>query len=212
MISAPDRRTLLLSLAGLAGLSGCGALGSFGGGPPLDAYELRPPAAAPVARRSLGRDLVVDTPETVGALDTDRILIRPNPLQAQYLPGARWTVSAPVMVQTLMVRTLQDSNAFRHVGRRPLGSRADFVLVSELTDFQAEVVPGAPGPRIRVRLIARLLREEDISVLAGRSFQTTADAASVAGFDVVTAFNAATDALTADLAGWVLGRVGVPVA
>jgi cholesterol transport system auxiliary component len=212
MTSAPDRRTLLLSLAGLAGLSGCGALGSIGGGPVLDAYELRPPATVPVARRSLARDVVVELPEAGAALDTDRIMIRPNPLQTQYLPGARWTGSAPAMLQTLILRTLQDANAFRYVGRRPLGSGADFALVSELTDFQAEVVPGTPGPRIRIRLIARLVREADVAVLASQSFQTTAEAASVAAFDIVTAFNAATDALTQELAQWVLGRLGAPVA
>jgi cholesterol transport system auxiliary component len=200
-----DRRTALLSLAALAGLGGCGA---FGGGPALDAFELRAPAAPPTASRSLARDLVVEVPEAGAALDTDRILIRPNPLQAQYLPGIRWTGSAAGMVQTLMLRTLQDANAFRYVGRRPLGPGADFALVSELTDFQAELREGTAAPLVRVRLIARLVREEDAAVLASRSFQTTAEAASLDAFAVVSAFNVATDALMPELSRWVLGRLG----
>jgi cholesterol transport system auxiliary component len=202
--SQTDRRTALLSLLALAGLGGCGALG---GGPVLDAFELRAPTDAPTARRSLARDLVVELPEAGAALDTDRIMIRPNPLQAQFLPGARWTGSAPGMVQTLILRTLQDANAFRFVGRRPLGPGADFALVSELTDFQAELREGTAAI-VRVRLIVRLVREQDASVLASRSFQTTAEAASLDTLAVVTAFNVATDALMADLSRWVLERVG----
>lgn len=205
MTTPPNRRALLLSLAGLAGLAGCGALG---GGPTLEAFELRPPAAPPTAGRGLARDLVVEVPEVGAALDTDRIMIRPNPLQAQYLPGVRWTGSAPGMVQTLMLRTLQDANAFRYVGRRPLGPGADFALVSELTDFQAELREGAPGPLIRVRLIARLVREADATVMASRSFQNTAEAASLDTFAVLTAFNAATDAQLTELSRWVLTRLG----
>ncbi len=205
MTTMPDRRHALMSLAALAGLAGCGALG---GGPALDAYELRAPAAAPVAGRSLARDVVVEVPEAGAALDTDRIMIRPNPLQAQYLPGARWTGSAAGMVQTLMLRTLQDANAFRYVGRRPLGPGADYAVVSELTDFQVELREGRSTPLIRMRLIVRLVREADATVMASRSFQTTAEAPSLETLAIVTAFNAATDALMDDLARWLLARLG----
>jgi cholesterol transport system auxiliary component len=207
MTASLPRRALLLSLAGLAG---CGAIG---GGPVLDAFELRPPASPPTARRSLARDLVVEVPEIGAALDTDRIMIRPNPLQAQYLPGARWTGSAAGMVQTLILRTLQDANAFRYVGRRPLGPGADFALVTELTDFQAELREGVAGAQVRVRLIARLVREADASVLASQSFQTTAEATTLETLAVVMAFNAATDTVMDALARWVLTRLGAtPVA
>lgn len=198
-------RSLQLLAATLA-LSGCAALGGLGGGPALDSFELRAPAELPQARRSLARDVVVEVPEAGPALDLDRIMIRPNPLQAQYLPGARWTGNAPVMVQTLMLRSLQDTNAFRFVGRRPLGLGADFVIVSELTDFQAE--EGADGVTIRLRLIARLVREEDAAVLASRSFQATAPVPSLETLEVVGSFNRATDTLMAELALWVMTRLG----
>lgn len=201
--------TLTRALAALflaATLGGCALLG---GGPSLDAYDLRAPADAPVASRTLARDVVVEVPEAGPALDIDRIMIRPNPLQTQYLPGARWTGNAPVMVQGLMVRTLQDANAFRYVGRRPLGPGADFALVSELTDFQAETT--ADGARIRLRLTARLVRESDARVIASRTFQTTAPVDS--GLDtlsVVQGFDTATGALLAELSGWVLTQLGAP--
>ena len=195
-----------LALVAALALGGCGVLGSS---PTLDAFELRAPSEAPVASRALARDVVVETPEAGPAVSIDRILIRPNPVQAQYLPGARWIGEAPVMVQSLMVRTLQDANAFRYVGRRPLGPGADFALVSELTDFQAE--QGADGARVRIRLSVQLVREQDAAVIASRVFQSTAPVATLETLAVVQGFNAASDAVMRELSGWVLGRLGAGV-
>ncbi len=195
-----------LLLAAAIALAGCAGFAGLGSGPTLDAFELRAPADPPVAGRSLARDLVVETPEAGPALDLDRIMIRPNPLQAQYLPGARWTGDAPVMLQRLMVRTLQDANAFRFVGRRPLGPGADFALVSELTDFQAEDT--ADGTIVRIRLVARLVREQDATVIASRSFTSTAPIAALDTLEVVQSFNAATDPLMRELSTWVLSTLG----
>ena len=196
--------TLVLTAA----LGGCAGLG---GGPALDAFELRAPSDAPVAARTLAREVVVEVPEAGPGLDLDRIMVRPNPLQAQYLPGARWIGNAPVMVQGLMVRTLQDANAFRYVGRRPLGPGADFALVSELTDFQAEQLGEAA--QVRLRLIARLVREEDARVIASRTFQTTAPvSADLATMAVVEGFDTATAALLREVSAWVLTQLGAPPA
>ena len=205
-MTLPRRRPLraALLLAAILTVGGCAALP--GGGRALDSFELRAPVDPPVAGRSLARDLVVEVPEAGPALDLDRIMIRPNPLQAQYLPGARWTGDAPVMLQRLMVRTLQDANAFRFVGRRPLGPGADFALVSELTDFQAEQV--ADGTVVRMRLVARLVREQDATVVATRSFTTSAPVASLDTLEVVQSFNAASDTLLRELSSWVQTRLG----
>ncbi len=205
-----SRRAVALALLLPLALAGCAGLG-IGGGPPLDAWELRAPADPVVARRSLARDLVIEPPEAGPAVDTDRILVRPNPLQAQYLPGARWTTSAPEMLRAVMVRALEDTNGFRYVGRRPIGPGADFALVSELTDLQAELNDTGPGARVRMRLTARLVREDDAAVLASRSFIATADVDSLDTLELITAFNATSDRVMADLSQWVLGRLGAGV-
>jgi cholesterol transport system auxiliary component len=197
-------RALLAALA-LSMLSGCGAL--LGGATtPLDAYELRAPEVASAARTT-GRSLVIEVPGAGGALDTDRIMIRPNPLQAQYLPGVRWTEDAPVMLQTVMLRAFEDSNALRFVGRRPLGGTGDIALVSELTDMQAEVTPDG-GTAARMRLTARLIREDDAAVLSSRTFQATVPVASTETMDVVQGLNAASDVIVGELVVWLLRQIG----
>jgi len=204
-----SRMLLFAMLAAL--LSGCGAISAIGDATtPLDAYDLRAPAEGPVARgRPLQRDLIIEIPTASGALDTDRIMIRPNPLQAQYLPRARWSDTTPVMLQTLMLRSIENANALRYVGRRPLAGAGDFALISELTDFQAELDAETDTAMIRLRFVARIVRESDASILATRTFTSTAAAPSLETLDLVGSFNTATESLMRDLTGWVLASLGV---
>lgn len=204
-------RTALAILVTLS-LGGCAAISSLtSAATTLEAYELQSATDLPSVQGSVARDLVIEAPTSGGALDTDRIMIRPGPFQAQYLPEARWTDSAPVMVQNLMLRAFEDTNALRYVGRRPLGGAGDFALVSELTDFQAEVGPDGTSVTTRVRFTVRLVRESDASVIASRTFQRTAAAASTETMDIVASFNLATNAALQDLTGWALRQIGLRV-
>ncbi|RUS63129.1 hypothetical protein EGN72_05495 [Pseudorhodobacter sp. E13] len=205
-------RPFLLALTTLALLPGCSALSALSGAAtPLDNYDLSAPAAPPVARSTTSRQLVVELPTAPGALSTDRILIRPHPLQAAYLPDAQWAEETPIMVQTLLVRTLEDSNGFRYVGRRPLGASGDYALVSELTDFQAEVGPEGKTAQIRLRLTARMVREDDAAILSSRSFNSSATVASTDTLPLVEGFNQANQALMADVASWALSTLNIGV-
>ncbi|TGD42633.1 hypothetical protein EEB11_12860 [Pseudotabrizicola sediminis] len=205
-------RPILTLLAATAFLSGCAAISALSGAAtPLESYDLQAPADGPVARSSLARQLVVEVPSAPGGLMTERIMIRPRPLQAQYLTDGQWSAEAPLMIQTLMVRTLEDSNGFRYVGRRPLGSFGDYVLISELTDLQAEAAQQGDGATVRVRLTARLVRESDASVLSARTFNVSFPVASTETIDLVEGFNSATQIMLKDLSAWVLASLGVRV-
>lgn len=205
-------RPFLLTLVTLAFLPGCAALSALSGAATaLDAYDLSAPAAPPVARAASSRQLVVELPSAPGALSTDRILIRPHPLQAAYLPDAKWAEETPVMMQTLLVRTLEDSNGFRYIGRRPLGASGDYALVSELTDFQAEASTDGKTAAIRLRLTARLVREDDAAVLSSRSFTSSAEVASTETLALVEGFNRANQNMLTDVSNWVLGTLGIGV-
>jgi cholesterol transport system auxiliary component len=201
-------RALIVSAA-LPVLAGCGTLSALSDATtPLNVFELRPPAqAAASPGRMLARDVILELPTTSGALETDRIMIRPSALEAQYLPDVRWSEPAPVMVQTLMLRSLDAAQAFRYVGRTPLGASGDFAIVTELVDFQADLAPDGESARVAIGLIVRIVREQDVRIIATRTFTATAQAGSLENAVLVDAFNAAAGQVMTDFAAWAIASV-----
>jgi cholesterol transport system auxiliary component len=198
----------LLALAAAALLSGCAAITSLNSAAAtLDAFELRAPSGLPVARSQQAVDLIVEVPSASGAIDTDRVLVRPSATQVAYLPDARWTAPAPVMLQSALVETFLRSNAFRYVGRRPLGVSGDVALVTDLVDFGAVVQGG--GAVVEMTLIARLVREEDATITATRTFTRSVPVPDTRSPTILAGFEAASNALLGDVAGWVLATRGI---
>lgn len=203
-------RLLILSVFAAA-LSGCAALGALDrAAEPLDVYELRAPDAAPVARSTQGIHFVVEAPSASGAIDTDRILIRPSPSQVTYLPDGRWAEAAPVMLQTAMLETFLRANAFRFVGRRPLGASGDVALVSNLTEFGASVIDGTEGAVVEMTIVARLVREEDAEVVATRTFSQALAVPETSTPVIIAGFEAVSGVVLSELADWVLATRRIP--
>ncbi|ETX16119.1 ABC transporter [Roseivivax halodurans JCM 10272] len=194
-------------LLALALLPGCSALSALSDATSvLDVYELSAPEAVPQgAQRPI--DVIVELPTTTGALQTDRIMIKPSELQAQYLPDARWGEEVPVMVQSLMLRTLQETEAFRYAAREPLGLSGDIAIVSDIIDFQAVADPAGAGATVDLRLRVQLVQEEGVRILASRTLEGRARATSTETAAVVEAFDAASDALLTEFATWILARL-----
>lgn len=189
-------------------LPGCAALRALQGEPDRDVFELRPPVQTP-QRCGHGRvaELVIEPPKASGTLDTDRIMIRPNALQTQYLPDARWGDTVPVTLQTLLVRSFRVYDAFTHVGRAPLGTAGDFALISEVNDFNAET--SGKGAIIRMSVNAQIVSEMDARVVARGQFAATSESPSTRTADLIPAFDAAGQDLVRQMTGWGLRAVGV---
>ena len=191
---------------GLGAMPGCSALTAVSGAAEsLDIYTLTP--ARPVPVRSNGRHLVVTPAAASGALMTDRILIKPNRLQAEYLPSGRWADAAPVLVQSLLVASLQNSGAFKLVGRDDAGLIPDVTLLADLRDFQAEA-PGAAGGvwTVRIGIAVTLIDETERRVLAGRTFVQTATATSDQTLTLVNAFDAAMVQILGSVVRWTVAE------
>jgi cholesterol transport system auxiliary component len=203
---------VLVALALVALAPSCAAVSALSSASaPLDAYALTP-AGGVAASGTTARILDVEIPTAGGGIDTDRILIKPDAFQAQYLPGVRWVDAAPALMQGLIVASLQDSGAFRRVGRPSNGPLPDYTLLTDLRAFQAEATT-AEGPpyRVRVGLVVSIVREEDRQIVATRSFEAEATAATADPPVIVPAFDAATDEALRQTVAWVLATFGLGV-
>lgn len=209
MLLATLRPTVASSLLLLA-LSGCATLGALStASTPLAVFDLRAQVDGPVMQgQPLALDVIVELPTTGGVLETDRIMIRPDDLQAQYLPDVRWGDEVPIMLQTLMLRTLENTGGLRYVGRRPLAGSGDYAIVTELVDFQAELAPDGVTPVVSIRMTSRLVRERDVNILSTRTFAVQTTATSTENAALIRAFDAAADAIMLDFADWTITALG----
>lgn len=201
-------RLPFLLLALTSTLSGCGALSVLQGGPNRDVFELRPPTvSATQCGQGRAGELVIEEPKTRGTLDTERIMIRPSPLQTQYLPDAQWGDTVPVTLQRLLVQSLGSFDAFSNVGRAPLGLAGDFALISEIEEFNAKIEGGATV--VRMNVDARMVREMDARVVSRGRFEVSVPAAGTRTADLIPAFDAASQQLIAEMTEWGLRAAGV---
>jgi cholesterol transport system auxiliary component len=197
-------RRLLPLLAALA-LGGCSAIAALDrAAATRDVHELRAPQGVTAAGAPLDLQLVVEVPDTGGAIASDRILVRPGPTQIAYLPDARWSASAPEMIQNAMVEMFLRADAFSFVGARPLGSVGNIALVTRLLDFGADVAPGDERATVGITLVAQLVRERDAEILARRSFSRSVGVPDTSSAAIVAGFAAVSDAVLADLGRWAI--------
>ena len=204
----------LALLAILGAMSGCGALSSLSAASErLPSYDLGAAAVPPGPARASRRALLVTTPTATGAIDTDRIVIKPNALQVEYIPDSRWIDAAPDHVQTLLIRSLANSGAFGYVGADPAGPIPDYVLFTDLVAFQTEVnsAPGMPM-QVRIRLNLTLMNDINRSVTATSAFERVVPVASAEPLAVVTAFDTAMSGILLETTAWTVralgGRIG----
>ncbi len=202
----PLLRAALLSFCLLPGCSALGALSEAS--TELDAYTLS--AYAPGSGQTGGRGhLIVELPTSGGALATDRILIKPLPFQAQYLPDGRWSEPAPALLQTLLVASFQNAGGFRLVGRAAAGLMPDYTLMTELQDFQSEpVTPGAPPMAVNVAMMMTLIRESDRQIVASRRFAATTTVGNNSTLSLVGGFDSALQKVLREAVQWTRANAG----
>lgn len=177
-----------LSLLLLGALPGCAALtGLSAATTPNDLFVLTPKSTFDEKLPSLQYQIAVEEPTATAAVDTDQITVQPTPLRVQYLPGARWVDRAPLIVQSLLIESFENSGKVPAVGSSAIGLRADFLVVTDIREFQATVPQDDPDAplEIDVRLNIKLIDAFSDRIIASDSFEALAlsetdDAAQVA--------------------------------
>jgi cholesterol transport system auxiliary component len=199
-----SRRALILAL-GLA-LAGCSGGLLPKPPPPPDFYRLSPADSASMAVRPVAVQLLVGEIAASGALDTARIALTPNATRVEYYADAEWTDRAPVLVDNLLLDTLQRSGHFARVARRSLTLRADYLVVGTLRHFEADYSATTP-PRVRVAVELQLLRVSDGTIVAARRFTAAVPAGQNTVPAVAAAFDVATHQALHDVPSWIAGAL-----
>jgi cholesterol transport system auxiliary component len=188
------KRVLLL---GLLALGACSSL-LPNSGPPPDLYTLSPATRFAEGLKPVDWQLMVEEPTAFGGVDSNRIAVQPTPNEVRYFAEVRWVERAPRLVQGLLVESFERARATAGVERYTVGLKADYVLRTEIRDFQAELY-GEGAPTVHVRLAAKLVRATRQDIQWTRDFEARVRSPNVTASEIVAAFDQALGQVMADI-------------
>ena len=147
--------------------------------------------------------LAVEVPAAGANLNTGRIAIAMTPTSSDYYAKSAWTDRAPLMVQTRIVDSFENTRKIVAVARESIGLRANYVLQPDLRNFEALYYYGGT-PVVRVRIIAKLVRLPDRQIIGVASFERCVRARADKVPKVVEAFDQALGSVIKRLVSWTL--------
>lgn len=171
-------------------LTGCAALR----GPAIpQLYVLRPQVPAAMGPR-VGWRLAVATPDAVASLDTARIALTRSTTTMDYFANAAWTDRITLILQRQLIAAFDSTGRILSVDRDTSGLEADYVLQTEVRDFQARYDAADGAPQVVVSIQAKVARMPQREIAANLNATQQMMAASNDIDSIVVAFNQATGA------------------
>ena len=203
-------RPLLGSVFLAATLAGCALPG---GGEPSQLYTLTPKSTFDTSLPKVEWQLVIERPIASASLNSQRIALQRTPVTLDYFARANWTDTAPQLVQTLLIESFENTGKIRAVTRESTQLRADYVLQTELREFQAEYDQPGGGPLVRVRLNGKLIQMPQRLIIGTETVERTVRADKADIENVVLAFDEALGKVMKRIVEWALvapGRTSRP--
>ena len=146
--------------------AGC-ASGAFNSERPVSQlYQISAAEPGTPAAQVLPVDLAVARPLPRPGLDTERIAVRYADRRFDYYAAARWGAEAADVVQDLLIDSMRASGGLRTVHGHLSSFSSQYVLETELRDFQAEYAREGDLPTVRVTLVCTVGRVRDRAALA----------------------------------------------
>ncbi|HAK61774.1 MAG TPA: hypothetical protein DCO82_00895 [Alphaproteobacteria bacterium] len=154
----------------------------------------------------MDKQLLVEEPSAARGLNSDRIALRPSPIEIKYFAGVRWADRAPHMVQVLLVESFENTGRITPVGRQSIGLRPDYSLKSDLREFQAEYFQDG-SPKIHVRLNTKLVKMPEARIVASRTFDQIEPASGTDTTAIVQSFDETLGKVMRQAAQWTLREI-----
>jgi cholesterol transport system auxiliary component len=201
-----------LELSRLAVVATCLAVGACAAAlelarpDPPRLYDLTPKSTFADDLPEVDARLSVEVPTATAGLNTAQIALRPTPTTLEYYARARWIDGVPVMVQNLLLESLDNAASLDVIGRGVVGVRAEYALLTHIREFQAEYGETGP-PRVRVRLQARLVRLPRRTSLAATSEGFTVVAEDRSLQAIVAAFDEGLGKALRRVAEWTVREI-----
>jgi cholesterol transport system auxiliary component len=201
------RRQFLGLLPACGGLVGCSAADLLGNRDAPRLYELTPKSSFPADLPQVRSVVRVESATATAGLNTTRIALRPSPTELDYYANALWIDVVPVMVQNLMVESLENSGKIEALGPAAAGVPAAYAMLLHVREFQAEYTSPTSPPDVRVRLQARLIALPRRDSVASTGAEGLTPAGSTALDRVVGAFDESLGKALRSIVDWTVRTI-----
>ena len=192
---------LAVCAAAAAALAGCQLIEAAT--EPTDLYTVTPKSTFDPDLPAVYWQLAVEAPVAAASLNTGRMALAMTPTSTDYYAKVAWTDRAPLMVQTRIVDSFENTRKIVAVSRETIELRANYVLQPDLRNFEALYYYGMP-PIVRVRIIAKLVRMPDRQIIGVASFERCVRARADKVPKIVEAFDQALGSVLKRLVSWTL--------
>jgi cholesterol transport system auxiliary component len=191
----------LVAVALALALSGCELIKAAE--EPTDLYQVSPKSTFEPDMHAVFWQLAVEVPAAAANLNTGRIALAMTPTSMDYYAKTAWTDRAPLMVQTRIIDSFENSHKIVAVTREAIGISANYVLQPDLRNFEAMYFYGNT-PIAHVRIVAKLVRMPDRQIIGVATFERCVRARQDKIPKVVEAFDQALGSVIKQLVKWTL--------
>ncbi len=183
-------------------LSACAGIGGK-----AQLYVLNPSTSFAADTPSVSWQLAIAIPVAPANLDTTRITLNQSAIKTDYFANADWTDRTPIVVQNQLVKAFENSGKLKNVFRDAGALRADYVLETEIRDFEAQYDQPNAVPDVVVRIESKLIKVSDNEIAGSFIAEKTVQASQNHIDSIVSAFNNALGAVLQQTVEWTLRTV-----
>ena len=142
---------------------------------------------------------MVSEPVGLQPMEADRIIVRERGGSLSFLGGGQWADRLPRLIQTRIIQSLENTGRLRSVSRPGDKIPSEYLLVSEIREFD---IDSGSGEAV-VDLSAKLIAEGTGRVVNARVFTARVPVPKVDAQTAATGLDAALSQVLGDLVRWV---------
>jgi cholesterol transport system auxiliary component len=203
-----DRRAVLVAGASSLALAACSNVIGPGESPTIYLLRSEHPTSSP--GRKVNWQLLVLEPNAAQSLDTSRIaLVKPGE-ELDYYAGSAWQDRLPYCVENAIIEAFEQNERIMAVGRDTDLLKSDYLLQTDIRDFQARYEVADAPPNARVRISAKLIAARTRLITQIDTFEHLLPASQNSVPAVTAALNQCMAVVISQIVDWTLAAPPPP--
>lgn len=142
--------------------------------------------------------LVISEPTVLLGLNTDKILLQPNPGEITSIQHAKWTDNLPNLFQTKLVQSFENAGYLKSISKPAAGADSTHRLYIDIRSFQLKT----NGSPVAFTEFVAKIQDGDGKIVATRKFQTKVTAKSDDAAEASKALGEVFVKSVTELIGW----------